>query len=196
MRKNSILLFEFIIKIGIINTEGQIWRDQRRFSLRTLRDFGMGKQALHKEITDEMEILINEIDASNGEPFDIHPVLMASVCNLIFGIVFGKRFNHNDPTLTNHLKHFGIIIETSTIITLVIPVLPFLRYFPGDPLRYWETLKSINILHNFTDGEIERHKETYEPDTTRDLVDAYLHVMKEDKCRETTFSGMYASFIR
>ena len=76
------------------------------------------------------------------------------------------------------------------MITLVIPVLPLLRYFPGDPLRFWKTLNSIDSLNDFIDKEIKQHKETCDPEITRDLVDAYLHKMKQDKNDQTTFRGM------
>lgn len=31
---------------GVIMSEGKVWSDQRRFTLRTLRDFGFGKTGL------------------------------------------------------------------------------------------------------------------------------------------------------
>lgn len=34
---------------GVISVEGDIWRDQRRFSLRVLRDFGLGKNVLQEQ---------------------------------------------------------------------------------------------------------------------------------------------------
>ena len=174
---------------GLIISEGQLWKEQRRFALSTLRDFGMGKSALQSEIIGEMDVLTQHIDAMAGQPFDIHYLLTTSICNLIFSIVFGKRFSHNDPVLTNHLKHFGVIVENSTILTLVISRLPFLRYCPGDPLQYHTTMESVRYTQGAIAAEIEEHKATYKPGVTRDYVDCYLHRMKENNNPDNVFEG-------
>ena len=43
---------------GIINTEGQHWTAQRRFALKTLKDFGFGKQSLESAVNLEIDELI------------------------------------------------------------------------------------------------------------------------------------------
>ena len=43
---------------GIINTEGQHWTAQRRFALKTLKDFGFGKQSLECAVNLEIDELI------------------------------------------------------------------------------------------------------------------------------------------
>ena len=44
---------------GIINTQGDHWMTQRRFSLKTLKDLGFGRKSLENAITTEID-LINE----------------------------------------------------------------------------------------------------------------------------------------
>lgn len=46
---------------GVFFTEGQVWHDQRWFTLRYLRDFGFGRrfQELELEINDEMTYFID-----------------------------------------------------------------------------------------------------------------------------------------
>ena len=39
---------------GVIGTSGQYWREQRRFLLRNLKDFGFGKASMESIIQDEM----------------------------------------------------------------------------------------------------------------------------------------------
>ena len=43
---------------GVIHTEGSHWVSQRRFSLKTLKDFGFGKQSLESTVNEEIDEII------------------------------------------------------------------------------------------------------------------------------------------
>ena len=45
---------------GIIHTEGNQWITQRRFSLKTLKDFGFGRKSLEGAISTEIDLIIEE----------------------------------------------------------------------------------------------------------------------------------------
>ena len=50
-----------IRKQTVILSEGRTWVEQRRFALRTLRDFGFGKQGM-EEMTQEEVIGLQDLD--------------------------------------------------------------------------------------------------------------------------------------
>ena len=39
---------------GVLQSEGRTWLEQRRFALRTLRDFGFGKSGMEQMIKEEV----------------------------------------------------------------------------------------------------------------------------------------------
>jgi hypothetical protein len=47
-------------KIGIIFTEGRLWENQRRFALKFLRDFGLGKNHMQDRIVDEVQYVLDK----------------------------------------------------------------------------------------------------------------------------------------
>ena len=46
---------------GVISTSGRYWREQRRFLLKNLRDFGFGKSSMESMIQDEMVKLCSKL---------------------------------------------------------------------------------------------------------------------------------------
>ncbi|KAF5924143.1 hypothetical protein HPG69_018077 [Diceros bicornis minor] len=53
---------------GVAFANGKSWKALRRFSLATMRDFGMGKRSMVERIKDEAQCLVDELQKSEGEP--------------------------------------------------------------------------------------------------------------------------------
>ncbi|KAI6198216.1 (pine wood nematode) hypothetical protein [Aphelenchoides fujianensis] len=56
---------------GIIDTSGPLWREQRRFALKTLRDFASGNQ-LQEQILEEVQEIFDKVDADIKAGVDEH----------------------------------------------------------------------------------------------------------------------------
>ncbi|XP_073399243.1 cytochrome P450 2K1-like isoform X2 [Dendrobates tinctorius] len=89
---------------GIIFSNGETWKSMRRFTLSTLRDFGMGKKSVEARIQDELMALIESFKSHNGKPFDTHVLINTAVSNVICSIIFGKRYEYDDPTFEKLIK--------------------------------------------------------------------------------------------
>lgn len=42
---------------GVVQVDGEKWREQRRFALHVLRDFGVGKSLMETAILDEVSLI-------------------------------------------------------------------------------------------------------------------------------------------
>lgn len=62
----SITLTYMLCLIGILFANGDSWKELRRFSLTTLRDFGMGKRIIEDKILDECQHLIQMFETHKG----------------------------------------------------------------------------------------------------------------------------------
>ncbi|KAM7318691.1 hypothetical protein ACRRTK_021803 [Alexandromys fortis] len=92
---------------GIVFSHGENWKTMRRFSLTTLRNFGMGKQIIEDTIIEECQHLVQNFESHKGKPFEIKRVLNASVANVIVSVLLGKRFDYQDPQFLRLLSLIG-----------------------------------------------------------------------------------------
>ncbi|XP_028267917.1 cytochrome P450 2K1-like [Parambassis ranga] len=62
-REVTPIFYDFTKGNGILFTNGDTWKEMRRFALATLKDFGMGKKISEDKIIEECHYLIKEFEA-------------------------------------------------------------------------------------------------------------------------------------
>uniref|UniRef100_H3AF76 Cytochrome P450 family 2 subfamily D member 6/pseudo n=1 Tax=Latimeria chalumnae TaxID=7897 RepID=H3AF76_LATCH len=82
---------------------GRSWKEQRRFTLFTLRNFGLGKKSLEERIIEEAGFLTAAFQSQKGQPFNPHFKLNNAISNVICSLTFGARFDYDDQQFLNLL---------------------------------------------------------------------------------------------
>lgn len=91
-------IFNIFVKKGwLVSWSGSVWREQRRFSLKTLRNLGFGRKTFDEKISEEIDYLSSVIDSFKSEAVRVREFLGPSVSNVISQLVIGERYAFKDP---------------------------------------------------------------------------------------------------
>ncbi|XP_072050362.1 cytochrome P450 2J1-like [Amphiura filiformis] len=156
---------------GLIQASGEPWKHQRRFTLTTLRSFGVGKRNFEENIAEEAKHLSHEVTLLEGTSFDPQCYLSNATANVICCVVFGQRFEYDDSTfrLLLHSLQEAIKLSGSAGLQGFFPVA---KYF--QPTIYTCLKQNLNTVLGFVDKAIEEHQHEFDAENLNDYIDVYL----------------------
>ncbi|XP_055992689.1 cytochrome P450 2B11-like [Sorex fumeus] len=170
---------------GVVFANGERWKVLRRFSLATMRDFGMGKRTVEERIQEEAQCMVEELRNTKGALQDPTFFFHSITANIICSIVFGERFSYRDPQFLRLLdlffQTFALISSFSSQVFELFS--GFLKYFPGSHRQIFRNLQEIN---DFIGHSVEKHRETLDCTAPRDFIDTYLIRMDKEKSDPNT----------
>uniref|UniRef100_A0A8D0L9G7 unspecific monooxygenase n=1 Tax=Sphenodon punctatus TaxID=8508 RepID=A0A8D0L9G7_SPHPU len=163
---------------GIGSSNGEAWKQLRRFGLTTLRNFGMGKKNIEERILEEAHFLVERFRNTHEGAFDPTSFLIHAVSNVICSVVFGDRFDYHDKKF---LKLIDLLEQNSKLqlsftMYLLFPTL--MDYFPGP---HKKILKNFRAFASFVSERTKINRESLDLSCPRDFIDAFLIKIEEEK---------------
>nr|XP_046246526.1 cytochrome P450 2J4-like [Scatophagus argus] len=180
-------LFERIIgNKGLVMSNGNPWKQQRRFALHTLRNFGVGKKSLEPSIQEECQYLTEAFALHKGKPFNVQSLIHKAVSNIICCLVFGERFEYTDKQHEDILQIINDAVDVQGSFGVqVYNTFPWLmKWLPGPHQRVFT---SIQMLLDFVEIKVKEHRESFDPSSPRDYIDCFLTEMGEKEDEESGF---------
>ncbi|XP_029425013.1 cytochrome P450 2D3-like isoform X1 [Nannospalax galili] len=164
----------------ILAPYGPEWREQRRFSVSTMRNFGLGKKSLEEWVTEEAGCLCAAFTNQAGHPFKPNTLLNKATCNVIASLVYARRFDYDDPFLNKMLKTLEESMGQNTgLIPEMLNAFPMFLRIPGLADKVFPGQKAFMAM---LDELLTEHKMTWDPaQPLRDLTDAYMAEMEKAK---------------
>lgn len=147
----------------------------RRFTLASLRDFGMGKLSIEGKIHDELNHMIKKIASHNGKPFDPKMLTMNSVSNVICSIVFGNRFHYDDPEFEHLMKLINTFFKPRPLEKL-LDFMPWLEILPPFSKVGASHMERFGHFKNFIQKLMDEHERCRDPTKPpNNFLDAIMH---------------------
>uniref|UniRef100_A0A672RFZ3 Cytochrome P450 2M1-like n=1 Tax=Sinocyclocheilus grahami TaxID=75366 RepID=A0A672RFZ3_SINGR len=151
---------------------GRFSREMRRFTLMTLKYFGMVRRSIEERVREEAEKLVEMFKKCSA--FSPADMLSNTMANVICSIVFGQRFEFEDP-------QFKFLLQTVNSVFTVL----------NSPIG--QVLYSKKFLFSYVDKAREYCKRqakarinNVDPSCPQDLIDAFVLKIQEEKYNPDT----------
>ncbi|XP_058386946.1 cytochrome P450 2A13-like isoform X1 [Diceros bicornis minor] len=180
--------FDWLFKgYGVAFSQWEHAKHLRRFSITTLRDFGVGKRGIEERIQEEAGFLNDAFRSTGGTFIDPTYFLSRAVSNVISSIVFGDRFDYEDKEFLSLLRMMlGSFQFTATSTGQLYEMFySVMKHLPGPQQQAFKELKG---LEDFIAKKVEQNQRTLDPNSPRDFIDSFLiHMQEEQKNPNTVF---------
>nr|CAD7407115.1 unnamed protein product [Timema poppensis] len=113
-------------KLGVFFSDGHFWVEQRRFTLRHLREFGFGKKSMESVMHQEVDELSAHLKSS--EITEVFGLFNIPVLNVLWCIMAGKRFSHDDKEFKDILERLFEAFRSGNPSGGIINMIPALRH--------------------------------------------------------------------
>ena len=181
---------------GIITASGKAWREQRRFALKHLKDFGFGKSSMEHQIADEVKELLDnlKIKIKEGE----HEVPMVHIFNLpvvnsLWKIIANQRLDLNHPKEKQKIADLAEMFTSFGVTGLLMLILFRIPFWLAKKIPHIIKIRNLYCsLFNWFREEYDKHEKTLDQDHPRDFMDAYIMERQranEENNQESSFFG-------
>ncbi|KAL3887169.1 hypothetical protein ACJMK2_027119 [Sinanodonta woodiana] len=136
---------------GILLTSREIWKENRRFAVKALQEFGFGRPSFEQNILEEAQELI----------------------------VLGKRFKHTYTSFRDLMDKIDVSASLLGNASVLVNCFPFLQYFPGDPFKVRLVKEISDQLERWCEYNVQEHRITYQKGAERDFIDLYISKANE-----------------
>lgn len=180
-------LTELLGGYGVVNSEGELWKSQRRYLLNQklgMRHWGPGMDQIEQRVQHEAFQLIDTLYREhNSTPVNPAALINCAVSNVICSMIMSTRFEHTSKQFQHFMHMFDEGFRLFTLTGAMI-FLPFLKHMPGVARACKQLRSNREEMLGFVRDIIRAHKANLDYDHPKDLIDSYLIAIDKLKQEE------------
>ncbi|XP_075740978.1 cytochrome P450 2L1-like isoform X2 [Rhipicephalus microplus] len=174
---------------GIASLNGEPWQVNRRYCFHVLRNLGFAKKSMEEHIQEEIQCFLNFVASAKGQPMLISQKLAASVANNISALVFGRRYDLDDPRCQHIEELLSKFLRNGSAFSL-FDFIPIVRLV-SSCIPNTKICILNDVVKNFVQvirAEVKKREDNMENYLDRDFIDGYLRKIEENKTTNSHFN--------
>ncbi|XP_049885287.1 probable cytochrome P450 303a1 [Pectinophora gossypiella] len=172
---------------GVLLTDGELWKEQRRFLLKHLKEFGFGRRGMANiaqlEAIHMVKDVMSQINLNNNGSGNIqmHNFFNTYILNTLWTMMAGLRYEASDPQMQVLQAMLFDLFKAIDMVGTAFSHFPILSIIAPTASGYKDFMRIHKRIWRFLREEIGRHKENFDPEKEdKDFMDVYLRVLKEN----------------
>ncbi|ODN02915.1 Methyl farnesoate epoxidase [Orchesella cincta] len=151
--------------IGMAFSNDEGWSNIRKFTSKSLRDYGFGnRNSMQKLINQELLHLVEFIEAkvdscSDGVLF-FDRFFQASFLNLMSSMITGERHSYEDEELQKLIKASHDWFDAPILGVLTVMAFPWTRFVCPKLLGYEQQITAVKEMGNYSRRILEKRRQT------------------------------------
>uniref|UniRef100_A0A182UK02 Cytochrome P450 n=1 Tax=Anopheles melas TaxID=34690 RepID=A0A182UK02_9DIPT len=190
---------------GINFIDGPGWKDQRRFFLRHLRDYGFGRRSeqYEQEMEKELWKLVEQLASGqrygyerdfmrDGGAVKCPDVFLVTLANIFLQVTISERYDRERAkSLLVAGRKAMLFARNADDYGTIYTYLPWLRFVFPFTIKYSNIRGGMMGVNQLLETIIDKQLQTFDPINPRHFVDVYLREMQNHvpQCNETTFQS-------
>lgn len=180
--ESALLDYLYKGKFGFANSSGALCNENRLFTLRHLKNFGIGRSTIEDNVMEQIKVLMDrEFIPKLGQAMDVTYIINICILNTLWTAVVGEKLQYGDKKI----EHFFDTADTVAKIINTAAVVDFfpwlINILPDSILNLNRLANSVGDFRNFIKKLLQEHRVTYDDSKMRDYLDYYIKKMKEEE---------------
>lgn len=186
---------------GIFFRDGQFWKDQRRFALRHMRDYGFGRRFDELEAHINVELLSFVDLCRNGPTYEyerrivstdgiveLPHALSGNPANMFLKVILNESFGRDELECMFRAGEAAMQFQRNgCMFGRLFSMMECFRWLAPQATGYTQVRNGAMVLHEIVAEIVQRQFQSYDAKHERSFVDHYfqeMHLGKDDFSRE------------
>lgn len=167
-------LFNKLLKgqTSLVFSNGQEWVAGRKFTMVALKDFGVGSKSIEERIHEETRYLLDFFSKKQNSLIDASKLFPKVASNVVSNVIFGERFDHEDPDFIRLLENVQFVIEQNSPFR-PDNFFPILEVF-STTNQLQAAVERFDETKEYIRRRIDKQRQTFDPCVIRNFLDLYL----------------------
>ncbi|XP_067616610.1 probable cytochrome P450 304a1 [Eurosta solidaginis] len=178
---------------GIFFREGPVWKEQRRFILRYLRDYGFGRRfadfesVMQEQINDLLDLIRKgpryqheqQLSKTDGYRVCVPNTLSVIVVNSFLHILTNEHCPRAEQAELLQLVKMAMQFQRRTDdYGTILSIIPWIRHIFPKASSYEALMESNVFLYKYYEKVFDSHLTSYDDCSERNFIDLYIKQMK------------------